>query len=246
MSKSSRKSSKRLLTVVLVVLLMIGCYQFGAMTSGSNVDRIAVMPSDTTAAALSLTTTAPDSMDFYGTGRTADVEPTAIPTRQPIATPTPFPTATPTPLPTDTPAPTFVPLSRGASGAEVVQLQQRLNEIGYSAGTADGQFGKKTEAALLAFQSAAGLPATGVADDATQRLIYSTQAIIYHPTATPKPTAKPESRSDSSSGSGGGVWIPRTGQKYHSNSKCSNMKNPSLVSLSEAKRLGYTACKKCY
>ena len=48
--------------------------------------------------------------------------------------------------------------------------------------------------------------------------------------------------------SGGGemVWIPRTGHKYHSNPNCSNMKNPSQVSLSQAISMGYDACKKCY
>ena len=44
----------------------------------------------------------------------------------------------------------------------------------------------------------------------------------------------------------GDVWIPRTGKKYHSNPKCSNMQDPRKVSLSEARSMGYTACKKCY
>ena len=42
------------------------------------------------------------------------------------------------------------------------------------------------------------------------------------------------------------VWIPRTGSKYHSNSSCSNMKNPSQVTLSQAQAAGYEPCKKCY
>lgn len=42
-----------------------------------------------------------------------------------------------------------------------------------------------------------------------------------------------------------GVWIPKTGKKYHSNSSCSRMKNPSKVSLEEAKRRGYGPCSKC-
>ena len=49
-----------------------------------------------------------------------------------------------------------------------------------------------------------------------------------------------------SSGSGTMVWIPRTGSKYHSNPNCSNMKNPSQVTLSQAQSMGYDACKKCY
>lgn len=42
------------------------------------------------------------------------------------------------------------------------------------------------------------------------------------------------------------VWIPSSGKKYHSNSSCSGMKNPSQVSKSKAESLGYTPCKKCY
>ncbi len=42
------------------------------------------------------------------------------------------------------------------------------------------------------------------------------------------------------------VWIPQSGKKYHSDSSCSNMKNPSKVTVSKAKSLGLTACSKCY
>lgn len=42
------------------------------------------------------------------------------------------------------------------------------------------------------------------------------------------------------------VWIPKTGSKYHSNSGCSGMKNPTQVTLSQAESMGYTPCKKCY
>lgn len=81
------------------------------------------------------------------------------------------------------------------------------------------------------------------------------------PTPAPAPTNKPSqsssgnqgsSGSSSSSGTGsyssGGimVWIPKTGSKYHSTSTCSNMKNPSHVTLSYAQANGYTRCKKCW
>lgn len=46
--------------------------------------------------------------------------------------------------------------------------------------------------------------------------------------------------------SGEMVWIPRTGSKYHNNPNCSNMKNPSQVTLQEAIDQGYEPCKKCY
>ncbi len=42
------------------------------------------------------------------------------------------------------------------------------------------------------------------------------------------------------------VWIPRSGSCYHSNEYCSNMKNPTKVSLSTGKSMGYRACSKCY
>lgn len=52
--------------------------------------------------------------------------------------------------------------------------------------------------------------------------------------------------SGSSQNVGTMVWVSKTGKKYHSSSSCSNMKNPSQVSLSTAKSRGLTACKKCY
>lgn len=42
------------------------------------------------------------------------------------------------------------------------------------------------------------------------------------------------------------VWIPKTGSKYHSNPNCSNMKNPTQITIEEAENRGYEPCKKCY
>lgn len=42
------------------------------------------------------------------------------------------------------------------------------------------------------------------------------------------------------------VWIPKTGKKYHSSASCSGMKDPSQVTITQAKNMGYTACKKCW
>jgi peptidoglycan hydrolase-like protein with peptidoglycan-binding domain len=53
-------------------------------------------------------------------------------------------------------------LKQGHSGAPVAALQNRLNQLGFNAGAADGQFGPKTTAAVKAFQSAKGLVADGV------------------------------------------------------------------------------------
>lgn len=42
------------------------------------------------------------------------------------------------------------------------------------------------------------------------------------------------------------VWIPQSGSKYHKKSSCSNMNNPTEVTISEAEARGYTPCKRCY
>lgn len=42
------------------------------------------------------------------------------------------------------------------------------------------------------------------------------------------------------------VWIPESGSKYHRNSSCSGMNNPTQVSKDQAINMGYSACKKCY
>lgn len=42
------------------------------------------------------------------------------------------------------------------------------------------------------------------------------------------------------------VWIPQSGSKYHSRKNCSNMKNPTQITLEQAKNRGYTACSKCH
>ena len=65
-------------------------------------------------------------------------------------------------------------LSEGSRGDSVRTLQAKLNALGYSVGTVDGSYGKKTAAAVSAFQQDHGLRVTGIADDNTQRAIFST------------------------------------------------------------------------
>lgn len=67
-------------------------------------------------------------------------------------------------------------LSNGDSGTEVLRLQRRLYDLNYLA-VADGSFGENTERALLYFQKKNGLTPTAVADEATQRLLYSEAAV---------------------------------------------------------------------
>ena len=62
-------------------------------------------------------------------------------------------------------------LKRGMQGGDVMALQIKLNALGYDCGTADGVFGKKTEAAVKAFQTDNGLKADGIAGPQTLALL---------------------------------------------------------------------------
>lgn len=111
-------------------------------------------------------------------------------------TPTPSPVygnvmaVTPDPsLPTNPPV-----LKKGSKGSEVIVLQNRLIELGYNPGAADGEFGPGTEEALIQFQHQNGLEPDGVAGAATNTVLYSSTARAYtapETTATPAPTVTP-------------------------------------------------------
>jgi peptidoglycan hydrolase-like protein with peptidoglycan-binding domain len=64
-------------------------------------------------------------------------------------------------------------LSTGSAGANVTSLQYLLTARGYST-AADGDYGSGTQAAVSAFQSAAGLSADGVAGPATFAALVTT------------------------------------------------------------------------
>jgi len=53
-------------------------------------------------------------------------------------------------------------LRKGSSGDAVAILQRSLSDLGYNPGPIDGDFGPKTDAAVRAFQTAAGLKADGI------------------------------------------------------------------------------------
>lgn len=57
----------------------------------------------------------------------------------------------------------------------VKTVQQRLNELGYQAGTADGIFGSATAAAVRRFQTAKGLTADGIAGSKTLKALAGQQ-----------------------------------------------------------------------
>lgn len=53
-------------------------------------------------------------------------------------------------------------LRNGMSGDDVKALQEKLNKLGYDCGKADGIFGAKTEAAVMAFQADHSLTVDGI------------------------------------------------------------------------------------
>ena len=67
-------------------------------------------------------------------------------------------------------------LQRGSKGEDVKKLQLRLTELNYPLGSADGDYGRKTKAAVELFQARAGLAVTGIADQATQSALYASGA----------------------------------------------------------------------
>jgi peptidoglycan hydrolase-like protein with peptidoglycan-binding domain len=84
----------------------------------------------------------------------------------------PTPSAEPSQSPSKKPKPPKDDkLRRGDKGAEVVALQQRLTELGYWNGKADGNFGQLTQQAVYALQKAAGLGRDGVVGAKTKKAL---------------------------------------------------------------------------
>ena len=101
-------------------------------------------------------------------------------------------------MPTPTPEPvqqTYATLSRGDKSDEVLEMQNRLYMLGFLLDDRDGAFGSKTQTAVKAFQQAAGLEVTGIADSDTLTRLYADDApMTEYAQATPTPavTAEPE------------------------------------------------------
>ncbi len=135
-------------------------------------------------------------------------EATPTPTATPVAIVTPAPdtaattevptitvagvpvvvTATPVPQPTITPNTSYKNLSQGDRGDNVKKVQERLIELGYLTGKADGAYGGQTRRAVLRFQYYNGLNQDGVAGRATQTILFESEDVVPYPgTATPTP-----------------------------------------------------------
>lgn len=101
----------------------------------------------------------------------------------------------------------------------------------------------KSEFLIPYSMNLASIPATPIANNdslgATAPAVATTAATATAAASTPAVTKTQPL------GSGGTVWVPRTGSKYHRSSSCSNMRSPSPMSESDAIRAGYEPCKKC-
>lgn len=64
-------------------------------------------------------------------------------------------------------------MTKGAKGSDVRRLQTRLNSMYYLYGGIDGQYGTNTTLAVKYFQRLNGLKETGIADEDTQRTLFS-------------------------------------------------------------------------
>ena len=84
--------------------------------------------------------------------------------------------ASPTPTPTPEPEVAYATLTKGDKSDAVLELQNRLFALGFLLDDRDGAYGSKTQTAVKLFQQAAGLEATGIADNATQQRLYAEDA----------------------------------------------------------------------
>ena len=93
---------------------------------------------------------------------------------------------------------TVTSLSNGSTGDYVVQLQTRLEELGYSTGGADGIFGNMTETAVKAFQKANGLYVDGIVGPVTVEALRSPYAVRNGTSASSNPSGQNNNTSQNS------------------------------------------------
>lgn len=70
----------------------------------------------------------------------------------------------------------YPPLEYGSKGNAVMELQKRLKELGFYSIAVDGDYGKGTMNAIIAFEEYNGLEATGIATSELQAFLFSNEA----------------------------------------------------------------------
>jgi peptidoglycan L-alanyl-D-glutamate endopeptidase CwlK len=81
-------------------------------------------------------------------------------------------------------------LREGSQGDDVSKLQERLKQLGFPPGVADGVFGAGTEAAVLAFQKNKGLVADGVVGPTTAAALGFAETELPPPPQMPNVTVQ--------------------------------------------------------
>ncbi len=81
-------------------------------------------------------------------------------------------------------------LRKGASGPEVIELQEILTMCGYDCGGVDGKFGTRTRNAVVAFQTEVGLDPDGVVGAKTWKALAVAEAQAPMAPATPDQVQK--------------------------------------------------------
>lgn len=209
MDRKKLKQFTRLTALFLLVVLLAGCTATPDTTTntqngaGGDLDNV---PFPIKGTATPVVSDAPEATTTSGIinlpqGTLTSDQPSAspgwgglFPSGQPgYPTPTPTPwggiTTITSPPPSASPTPTPFLLKLGATGPEVKKLQQRLKDLRYLAGSADGDFGQATEAALKAFQSRNKLSVDGIAGQQTLNRLNSSAALPARPTPSPTPRA---------------------------------------------------------
>ena len=74
-----------------------------------------------------------------------------------------------------------------STGDEVRKLQNRLTELGYLSGAADGNFGTGTQTAVKKFQEDNKLDADGIAGKMTQEMLFKKSSVTPIPETTVGP-----------------------------------------------------------
>lgn len=152
---------------------------------------------------------------------------TQIPVTVASATPVPATAAPATQAPRITDAPTAAPtdiptLKKGSTGQAVKELQQRLIEMNFLAGSADGDYGNKTVQAVKDFQLVNNLKSDGIAGPETIRKLFSHSARWNHT-----------------------VYMTENGKVFHCDDDCRNYTMTKSLTVVEAYKKGIEPCSIC-
>ena len=82
-------------------------------------------------------------------------------------------------------------LYNGTRGESVRKLQQKLIDLGFLSGTADGIFGNRTEQAVRDFQKANRLTSDGLAGKQTQAVLFASENPGGQSEPTPPSSGEP-------------------------------------------------------